>query len=326
MKPPYNISNEIIKLVSEVSQKIGEVNASFLTKQSPELRKSNRIKTIQASLAVEGNSLSVDQVTSIIENKRVLGPAKDIKEVSNAIKVYEQLDKLNPFSEKSFLFAHKILMQGLIKNAGKYRTSGVGIIKGSKVTHLEPAASNISFLMKDLFKYAKSSNELLLIKSCVFHYELEFIHPFSDGNGRMGRLWQTLLLMQQFPVFGFLPFETLISKNQNKYYQALSASDKKGESSSFIEFMLTILSSSLDELLKERPGPLTSLERVKLFIESGIKEFTRKHYMTYFKTISSSTASRDLLLAVNNNILKKLGDKNKTIYRTKGITSKKRNN
>lgn len=317
MKPPYNLTSEILKLVSEVSHKIGELNASFLTKQSPELRKRNRIRTIQASLAVEGNTLSIDQVTALIENKRVLGPTKDIKEVSNAIEVYKQLNKFNPFNEKTFLSAHKILMQGLIKNAGQYRNSGVGIVKGSQITHLAPPASNISFLMKDLFNYLKKSNDLILIKSCVFHYEVEFIHPFSDGNGRMGRLWQTLLLMQQYAVFEFLPFETLISKNQKRYYQALSKCDKQGESTIFIEFMLTILSDSLDELLAERSGPISSSDRVRIFLSSGIKEFTRKKYMNYFKTISSATASRDILFAVKESLVKKFGDKNKTIYKVK---------
>lgn len=317
MKPPYNLTSEILKLVSEVSHKIGEVNASFLTKQSPELRKRNRIRTIQASLAVEGNTLSIDQVTAIIEDKRVIGPTKDIKEVSNAIEAYKQLNKFNPFNEKTFLSAHKILMQGLIKNAGQYRNSGAGIVKGSQITHLAPPAGNVSFLMKDLFNYLKKSNELILIKSCVFHYEMEFIHPFSDGNGRMGRLWQTLLLMQQYSVFEFLPFETLINKNQKKYYQALSKCDKQGESTIFIEFMLTILSNSLDELLAERTGPISSSDRIRIFLSSGIKEFTRKNYMNYFKTISSATASRDILFAVKENFVKKFGDKNKTIYKVK---------
>lgn len=317
MEPPYKLTSKILKLVSEVSQKIGEVNASFLIKQSPELRKKNRIKTIHASLSVEGNTLSIDQITSLIENKRVLGPAKDIKEVSNAIEVYQHLDKFNPFSENSFLSAHKILMQDLIKNAGQYRNSGVGIVKGSQIAHLAPPASNVSFLMKDLFRYINESDELILVKSCVFHYEMEFIHPFSDGNGRMGRLWQTLLLKQQYPVFEFLPFETLISKNQKEYYQALSTSDKQGESTFFIEFMLKILSDSLNELLTERSGPISSTDRIHIFLASGIKEFTRKNYLTYFKTISSATASRDLQFAVKENLVIKFGNKNKTIYRVK---------
>ncbi len=317
MTPPYKITPAILKLLSEVSQKIGEVNASFLVKQSPELRKRNRIRTIQASLAVEGNTLSIDQITAIIENKRVLGPAKDIKEVSNAIKIYDQLNKLNPFVEKSFLSAHKTLMHDLIKNAGVYRNSGAGIIKGSQIAHIAPPASNVPFLMKDLFNYIKKSKEPILIRSCVFHYEMEFIHPFSDGNGRMGRLWQTLILIQEYPFFEFLPFETLISRNQKKYYQALSNSDKQGESTVFIEFMLKVLSDSLDELLKERSGPISSQDRIRLFISSGIKEFTRKDYMNYFKTISSATASRDLLSAVKENLIRKSGDKNKTSYKIK---------
>ncbi len=317
MKPPYTLTSKILELVSDVSHKIGEVSASFITKQSPELRKRNRIKTIQASLAVEGNTLSINQITALIENKKVLGPAKDIKEVSNAIEVYKDLNKFNPFNEKAFLSAHKTLMKGLIKNAGQYRNSGVGIVKGAEITHLAPPASNVSFLMKDLFNYLKNSNELTLIKSCVFHYEMEFIHPFADGNGRMGRLWQTLVLMQQYSVVEFLPFETLISKNQKKYYQALSACDKKGESTLFIEFMLKILSDSLDELLAERLGPISTSDRISIFLSSGINEFTRKTYMNYIKTISSATASRDILFAVKENLVKKFGDKNKTFYKLK---------
>ncbi len=317
MKPPYTVTSNIIQLVSEVSHKIGELNASFLTQQSPALRKRNRIRTIQASLAVEGNTLSINQVTAIIESKRVLGPAKDIIEVSNAIEVYKQIDKFNPFNEKSFLAAHKMLMQGLIKNAGQYRSAGAGIVKAAQITHVAPPASNVPFLMKDLFKYLQQSKELLLIKSCVFHYEMEFIHPFADGNGRMGRLWQTLLLMQQYAVFEFLPFETLISKNQKSYYQALSKSDKQGESTIFIEFMLTILCNSLDELLAERSGPISTSDRIRIFLSTEIKEFTRKDYMNYFKTISSATASRDILFAVQEKLVKKFGDKNKAFYKVR---------
>lgn len=315
MKPPYQLTTVMLKLVSEISHKIGEVNASFLTRHSPELRKRNRIRTIQASLAVEGNTLSIDQVTAILENKRVLGPAKEVKEVSNAIKIYESLSKLNPFNERSFLSAHKILMQGLLTDAGQYRRSGVGIVKGSQITHLAPPVNNVPYLMKELFTYIKNSEELILIKSCVFHYEMEFIHPFSDGNGRMGRLWQTLLLVQQYPVLEFLPFETLISKHQKKYYHALSISDKKGESTYFIEFMLKILSDSLDELLTERSGPISSSDRLRIFLSTGVREFSRKEYMAYFKRISTATASRDMALAVKQELVKKLGEKNKTTYK-----------
>lgn len=314
MKPPYTISSQVLNLVSEVAQKIGEVNASFLTKQSPELRKQNRIRTIQASLAIEGNTLAIDQVTAILDKKRVIGPPKDIAEVNNAIQVYAQLRKYHPYTEKAFLLAHKTLMQGLVKYPGKYRQSGVGIVKGQAIAHLAPPAAQVPVLMKQLFQYLRNDEEAILIKSCVFHYEVEFIHPFADGNGRMGRLWQTLILMQQYPVFEYLPFETLISKHQQEYYQALSISDKRGESTYFIVFMLGILRNALDELLKERTGPISSIERIGLFLTSGVRSFTRKDYMAYFKTISSATASRDLQLAVQKKLIKKQGDKNQTCY------------
>lgn len=314
MKPPYTISSQILNLVSEVAHKIGEVNASFLTKQSPELRKQNRIRTIQASLAIEGNTLAIDQVTAILDKKRVIGPPKDIAEVNNAIQVYAQLSKYHPYTDKAFLSAHKTLMQGLVKYPGKYRQSGVGIVKGQAIAHLAPPAAQVPVLMKQLFQYLRNDEEAILIKSCVFHYEVEFIHPFADGNGRMGRLWQTLILMQQYPVFEYLPFETLISKHQQEYYQALSISDKRGESTYFIVFMLGILRNALDELLKERTGPISSLERIGLFLTNGVRSFTRKDYMAYFKTVSSATASRDLQLAVQKKLIKKQGEKNQTSY------------
>ena len=249
MKPPYEITSKILKSITSISQTIGEVNAKYLVKQNPKLRKENQIKTIHSSLRIEGNTLSVDQITAIIENKRVVGPEKDIKEVLNALDVYKQLKNYQYASEKDFLNAHKMLMTGLVATPGKYRTKGVGIVKGSKVEHMAPPYEQIKFLMGDLFKYLKDKSELTLIKSCVFHYEMEFIHPFMDGNGRMGRLWQTIILMSEYPLFEFLPFESLISKNQNEYYHALSISDKEGKSTKFIEFMLRILYQSLDELL-----------------------------------------------------------------------------
>jgi len=315
MQPPYSINAKIIQLIADISQQMGEVNGSMLVKQAPELRKKNRIRTIQASLAIEGNTLSIEQVTAIIENKRVLGPVKDIKEVNNAIEVYNRIESLKPNSEKSFLSAHKTLMQGLVPHPGQYRKSGVGIVKGNQVAHLAPPAKNVPFLMKNLFLYLKDSEDHVLIKSCVFHYEMEFIHPFTDGNGRMGRLWQTLLLLKAFPVFDFLPFETIISKNQKAYYKALANGDKQGESTLFIEFMLTSINHALDELLKERTGPLTSDDRMHIFLSTDVQEFSRKDYLQYFKSISTATASRDLNKAVAEKKILKTGDKNKTLYK-----------
>ena len=314
MKPPYEITSEILLLVSSISEKIGAINAKFLTKTNPTLRKQNQIKTIHSSLSIEGNTLSEEQITAILENKRVVGPQKDILEVLNALEVYKNLNQLKFDKEKDFLKAHQLLMNNLIEKPGKYRTKEVGIVKGSKVEHLAPPYENVSFLMKDLFEYVKDKSELNLIKSCVFHYEMEFIHPFMDGNGRMGRLWQTLILMNEFPLFEFLPFETLISKNQTEYYNALSASDKEGKSTRFIEYMLKIIDESLSQLLNNSTKKLSESDRMFIFLESTQKQFTRKDYLNYFKEISSATASRDLKFAVDKNLIAKIGDKKTTIY------------
>ena len=201
MKPPYKITTNILRLISSISQKLGEISAKYVSRPSPQLRKQNKIKTIHSSLKIEGNSLSEEQITAIVENKRVVGVKKDILEVNNAIKVYDNIESFNPFSYKSFLKAHKTLMNNLVEDPGKYRTQNVGIFKGSQIAHLAPPAQKVPVLMDNLFKYLKKYDEITLIKSCVFHYELEFIHPFFDGNGRMGRLWQTIILMQEYAVF-----------------------------------------------------------------------------------------------------------------------------
>jgi Fic family protein len=317
MKPPYEITPKILKLITSISEKIGEVNANFLNKPSPKLRKQNRIKTIHSSLKIEGNTLTEEQITALLENKRVIGPKKDVAEVLNAIEIYEHLEQYNPSNEKSFWKAHQNLMKGLINDAGKYRRQSVGIVKGSKVEHLAPPFENVPFLMKDLFEYLKKSDEIQLIKSCVFHYEMEFIHPFLDGNGRMGRLWQTLILMEKYPVFEFLPFETLISNDQDKYYKALAESDKSGQSTKFIEYMLNVIDISISELLKFNNRTFNKKDRLEYFVSLNKSEFTRKDYMDIFKDISSATASRDLKKGAELNLFEKLGEKNKTIYRLK---------
>ena len=314
MKPPYDITPKILKLISSISEKIGEVNANYLTKQSPQLRKQNRIKTIHSSLRIEGNTLTEEQITALIENKRVIGPEKDVLEVLNAIKVYEKLDSYKFSSDKSFLKAHLELMNGLIESAGKYRKKGVGIVKGTIVEHVAPPFENVPHLMKDLFEYLKDSDELTLIKSCVFHYEMEFIHPFLDGNGRMGRLWQTLILMAEYPVFEFLPFETLISKTQDEYYKSLALSDKSGKSTYFIEYMLGVIEKSLESLLNYNNRVLKDVDRLEYFMNLGIKEFNRKDYMNVFKDLSSATASRDLKKGMEMNMFESVGNLNKTKY------------
>jgi Fic family protein len=317
MRPPYDITQKILKQISTISVQIGEVNANYLNKQSPQLRKQNRIKTIHSSLQIEGNTLTEEQITALIEKERVVGPKKDIQEVLNAIKVYDNLNKYKFYSEKSFLKAHLELMNGLDESAGKYRKQGVGIVKGTKIEHVAPPFKNVPYLMKDLFHYLKNKEELTLIKSCVFHYEMEFIHPFLDGNGRMGRLWQTLILMHEYPVFEFLPFETLISETQDKYYKALAMSDKSGKSTIFIEYMLGVIQASLEHLLNYNNRILKDMDRLAYFSNLGIKEFNRKDYMNIFKNISSATASRDLKKGIELNMFKSIGEANKTKYTLK---------
>jgi Fic family protein len=315
MKPPYSITPVILSLISTISEKLGAINANHLQAPRTELRKANQIKTIHSTLEIEGNTLSIDQVTAVIENKRVIAPQKDILEVKNAIKVYDAFQSFNALSLPSFLKAHALLMKGLIPMPGKFRTAGAGIVKGSKLTHLAPKANMVKALMNDLFTYLKNDKDLLLIKSCVFHYELEFIHPFVDGNGRMGRLWQSVILKELNPIFVFLPVELIIKQRQSEYYKVLEKSDKSGNSTLFIEFILAAIDEALSMQVNQRRAPVTAEERIKIFREQfGKNEFSRKDYLEYFKEISAPTASRDLKSAVEQKIIKRRGDKRTAVY------------
>jgi len=314
MKPPYRITSFILSKISSISEKLGEVNANYLSKPSTQLRKQNRIKTIHSSLRIEGNTLTEEQVTALIDNKKVLGPKKDIQEVVNAINVYDQLSIFDPYSRESFQSAHELLMAGLIEQPGRFRNQSVGIVHGKEIAHVAPPAMNVPFLMKDLFAYLRDDEDLILIKSCVFHYEMEFIHPFLDGNGRMGRLWQTVILSKANQVFEYLPLETLIIQTQAEYYKALAISDKSGESTAFIEYMLKLIDDSLIELLDYNNKILTDTERIEYFISLKKGEFSRKDYMNVFKDISSATASRDIKKGVDMMRFEKSGDKRLTKY------------
>jgi len=318
VKPQYKITGKILKLVAAISEKIGEVNSAHLSKPPTELRKKNRIKTIHSSLEIEGNTLTIEQITAIVDNKNVVGPKRDILEVKNAIAVYDYLDKLNPFSFDSFCEAHGILMNGLVESAGKLRGKSLGIVKGSEVAHIAPKSVMLKPLMNDLFDYLQNDEDLVLIKSCVFHYEMEFIHPFIDGNGRLGRLWQTLILKEVYPVFEYLPIEVLIKERQDKYYETLGQSDNSGESTVFIEFMLEIILESLEDLLNIQNVSLSNIDRINLF-KSVVKDeyFSRKEYLKNYRELSSATASRDLSSAAEKGLVEKLGDKNTTRYKFK---------
>jgi Fic family protein len=317
MKPPYDLTPTILELIKSISEKIGEVQALTITKPPLHLRKENRIKTIQATLSIEGNSLTEDQVTALLNKNRVIGPKKDIIEVTNAIQAYDRILEFKSTSIKDFMHAHKILMKELLIDPGQYRQKNIGIAKGNQVAHVAPPPRLVPGLMKKLFIYLRDKTELNLIKSCVFHYELEFIHPFSDGNGRIGRMWQTLILLEEYPVFEYLPFETLISKSQKKYYQALAQSDRLGKSTPFIEYMLNIIDEALLMLLSTRQKKFTATDRMMHFIQSGPKDFTRSEYMKMFKTISTATASRDLKKGVEMGWLSKAGYQNKSRYKVK---------
>lgn len=320
MKPPYDITPRALNLVAAISEKLGEIKAAYLVKPPAELRKRNRIKTIHSSLEIEGNTLSLDQVTALLENKRVLAPAKDILEVQNAIKVYDRIADFKPYSIESLCYAHKILMAGLVEHPGHLRTSSVGIAKGSEIAHVAPPADMVKPHLNDLLKYVKSDKDLPLIKSCVFHYEFEFIHPFVDGNGRMGRLWQTVILRQYNPVFEYVPVESLIKSRQQEYYDALGSADSQGKSTVFIEFMLSVINDSLEDLLRGQNVSLTSTDRIALFAQQiGDATFSRADYIRHFKNISTATASRDLKQASDNGTLEKIGSGRLTLYRYKNI-------
>lgn len=248
-QPPFTVTSKIIDLISRISERIGEINSLESSPRNVQLRRMNRIKTIHSSLAIENNSLSLEQITAIIEGKHVLGAPNEIQEVKNAVQAYDLLLSLDSTNEDDLLRAHSLMMSDLVNQNGKYRTGGVGIFDGSDVVHIAPPAERVPALMADLFDWLKNSDVHPLIKSCVFHYEFEFIHPFQDGNGRMGRLWQTVILKDWKDVFAWLPVETLIKEHQAEYYKALNTSDSNADSTIFTEFMLNLLEKSIEEII-----------------------------------------------------------------------------
>jgi Fic family protein len=316
-KPPFHITPLILAKSQEIARQLGLLSGAKIDLTPVQLRRINNIKTIQASLAIEGNTLNIDHITQIFEGKRVIGPEKDIIEVKNAIKVYSDLSQINPLSIDEFLKAHKSLMKDLISENGKWRAGGVGIFKGAEVTHVAPPANRLPALMENLFKFLKSNKELpWLLKACIFHYELEFIHPFSDGNGRMGRLWQQLILMKEDPVFQYIPIEVLIRENQGEYYRVLGECDRLGSSTLFIEFCLEQIFNALKTYTKTTLTAVVDSETRIDYAKSKLskKWFSRKEYLELHKNISSATASRDLLYGLEKDILEKRGERNQVKY------------
>lgn len=240
-QPPYTLNARILNLVAQISETIGQLTVLSQIQESLRLRRVNRIRTIQGSLAIEGNTLSEAQITAILDGKPVIAPPKEIQEVRNAIKAYEAFQQWQAASEQDLLQAHQILMAGLIDEIGQYRRGGVGVMSGNEVIHMAPPAGQVPRLMGDLLEWLAQSNEHPLIQSSIFHYEFEFIHPFADGNGRMGRLWQTLILSRWNPIFANIPVESLIYQHQQAYYAALQASTDQTDVAPFIEFMLQMI-------------------------------------------------------------------------------------
>lgn len=249
-QPPFTMTEEITNLVIEIGEQVGAVAAYDSLQPNPTLRRESRIKSIYSSLAIEQNTLTLEQVSDIIDGKRVLGPPQDIREVKNAYEAYERISSLDPYSVKNLLLAHRIMMEGLVKEAGVFRSKNVGVYAGTQLIHAGTPANYVPELIDQLFTWMKQSKLHPLVKSCIFHYEFEFIHPFSDGNGRTGRLWQSLILQKWKPFFAWLPVESLIHEQQDGYYAALNASNTKGESTIFVTFMLQIIRDALADIIK----------------------------------------------------------------------------
>lgn len=247
-KPPFHVTDRIVSLIAEISEQVGRITVLQEGTMSPRLRRENRIRTIHSSLAIEHNSLSLGQVTAILDGKRVLGNPNEIKEVQNAYEAYEMMLRLDPLSEDDLLKAHMLMMNGLISENGRFRSGGVGVFEGEALVHMAPPAKFVPEHIHNLFVWYEQSELHPLIKSAVFHYEFEFIHPFADGNGRLGRMWHSLLLGNWKELFFWLPMEELIQSRQSEYYETLGAADRQADSAGFVELMLEIIRDSLLEI------------------------------------------------------------------------------
>lgn len=250
--PPFTLTSRMVNRIAAVSELVGKLDALGSITRNPHLRRSNRIRTIHSSLAIENNTLTLAQVTNIIAGKRVLGPPDEIREVRNAYEAYQQLLRLDPYAVADLLRAHRILMAGLVTEAGVFRSGGVGVFAGDRLVHMAPPAGFVPNQIADLLAWCKTTDVHPLIVSCVFHAEFEFIHPFIDGNGRMGRMWQTLLLTRWNPLFAWLPIESLIEQHQEQYYAELGNAGKHGDDTAFVEFMLDVVLSALNDAASGR--------------------------------------------------------------------------
>ena len=310
-KPPFEITTSILDKIAEIAELVGQVNAGASLTTNPMLRRTNRIRTIYSSLAIEQNTLSLEQVTAVLNGKRVIAPPKDIAEVKNAYEIYEMMDSLNPYSVDDLLKAHAVMTNGLTEESGCFRSGPVGVVdKQGNILHFGTLPDYAPGLTMELLDWVRDSNIHMLIKSCVFHYELEVIHPFADGNGRIGRLWHTLLLTQWKPLFAWLPVESIIHDRQDEYYVAINRSNCEGESTAFIEFMLAAIQEALIEAV-QTSGAAENMTKDELRWHK-IKSFLKKNDIIsnadvrQLLQVSPSTANRILVKLVADNKLQKV--------------------
>lgn len=297
-KPPFEITNTILDEIAEIAELVGHVNASLGLSANPTLRRTNRIRTIYSSLAIEQNTLSLDQVTAVLNGKHVIAPPKDIAEVKNAYEIYEMLDSLDPYSVDDLLKAHGVMTRDLVDESGCFRSRPVGVVdKQGNILHFGTLPDYVPGLVIELLDWVRDSDFHMLIKSCVFHYELELVHPFADGNGRIGRLWHTLLLTQWKPIFAWLPVESMIRDRQDEYYQAINRSNNEAESTAFIEFMLSAIKEALIEAVQTSNTESMNIEEQRWYqIESFLKKngvVTNANVRDMFG-VSAATANRVL--------------------------------
>jgi len=269
--PPCTLGPGIVSQVARVAEAVGKLSARAEAGRDLRLRRDNRIRTIHGSLAIEGNTLSELQITAILQGKRVAAPPREIQEVRNALMAYEQLGRWRPTREADLLEAHRILMSGLADDAGTWRRQGVGVMAGSKLLHMAPQADRVPQLMKDLLRWLARTDAHPLIASAIFHYEFEFIHPFSDGNGRMGRLWQTLILGGWKPAFTEIPVESLVHEHQDAYYRAIGESTRQADAAPFVAFMLDmILGAVVEATPQDAPQVTPQVERLLLALHGAL--------------------------------------------------------
>lgn len=316
-RPPFTVSPTALAAVAEIMRLVGRYEGLDQPAPPPTLRRGNRIRTVVGSLAIEGNTMSVDQVSALLQGKRVAGTQREIREVTNTIAAYDAAPALDPGRERDLPRAHRVLMEGLVADAGAFRAGGVGIFRDEALAHMAPPARRVPELVGRLLGFVRTDRTPALIKAAVVHYELEFIHPFSDGNGRMGRLWQHVLLRRAHAVFELVPVESVIQARQAAYYRVLGACDAAGDSTQFIEFSLAAIHDSLRELLDAlRPAPMSGADRVALAKATfGATTFSRKDYLMLFKRLSTATASRDLRDGVDAKALVRAGDRALARYR-----------